>query len=277
MIRERLVKAHPDRDGAFRWRGDGVSRIEGLSDAVFGFAITLLVVSLDVPNSFGELRDLMRGFLPFAASFAVLVIIWHAQYKFFRRYGLEDTRTIVLTVVLLFVVLFYIYPLKFLFGTLIPMLYAGVAVPLGAPRAFVGPPAGQLTSAEWPSMMAIYGAGWVALYTVFALLYGHAYRKRAEIGLDELETLETRHSVIEQLVMIGLGLVSLGVALGAPALGIPPGAVGFLSGIVYMFIGPAQFIHWGLFARRRKRLVVEARARRAADAAAADVAPAGAA
>ena len=36
MIREHLIKAHPERDGAFRWRGDGVSRIEGLSDAVFG-------------------------------------------------------------------------------------------------------------------------------------------------------------------------------------------------------------------------------------------------
>jgi hypothetical protein len=40
VIREQLVKAHPERDGDFRWRGDGVSRIEGLSDAVFGFALT---------------------------------------------------------------------------------------------------------------------------------------------------------------------------------------------------------------------------------------------
>jgi hypothetical protein len=76
VIREQLIKAHPGRDGDFRWRGDGVSRIEGLSDAVFGFAVTLLVVSLD---------------------------------------GLEDGRTIVLNVALLFVVLFYIDPLEFLF------------------------------------------------------------------------------------------------------------------------------------------------------------------
>jgi len=31
-----------------------VLRIEGLADAVFGFALTLLVVSLEVPNTFDE-------------------------------------------------------------------------------------------------------------------------------------------------------------------------------------------------------------------------------
>ncbi len=36
MIRVHLMRAHPARDGAFRRRGDGVWRIEGLGDAVFG-------------------------------------------------------------------------------------------------------------------------------------------------------------------------------------------------------------------------------------------------
>lgn len=43
------------RDGDFRVRGKEVSRVEGLSDAVFGFAITLLVVSLEVPKTFALL------------------------------------------------------------------------------------------------------------------------------------------------------------------------------------------------------------------------------
>jgi hypothetical protein len=103
----------------FRWRGEGVSRIEGLSDTVFGFAITLLVVSLEVPKTSAELLESMLGFVPFVASFSVLFMIWRTQFQFFRHYGLEDKPTVRLTGMLLMGVLFAIYPLKFLFGFLL--------------------------------------------------------------------------------------------------------------------------------------------------------------
>jgi uncharacterized membrane protein len=53
-------------------RGREVSRIEGFSDAVFGFALTLLVVSLEVPDNFEGLKTIVRGFLPFALTFALV-------------------------------------------------------------------------------------------------------------------------------------------------------------------------------------------------------------
>src|SRR5205823_5293931 len=93
-----------------------VSRVEGFSDAVFAFAITLLVVSLEVPKTFEELMAAMRGFPAFAVCFALLFQVWWRHYKFFRSYDLEDSYVIALTGVLLFVVMFYVYPLKFMWS-----------------------------------------------------------------------------------------------------------------------------------------------------------------
>src|SRR5437016_9306640 len=81
MIREKLIDKGIGDNKKFRWRSHEISRTEGLSDAVFGFAITLLVVSLEVPKTFGELMQTMRGFGAFAISFTLLFMVWFNQYK----------------------------------------------------------------------------------------------------------------------------------------------------------------------------------------------------
>ena len=122
MLRARLAQSWHSGEEGFFWRGQEALRIEGFSDAVFAFAVTLLVVSLEVPNTFDELLASMRGFIAFAICFAVLLTVWFEQYKFFRRYGLNDNITMRLNAVLLFFVLFYVYPLKFLFTAWIDQL-----------------------------------------------------------------------------------------------------------------------------------------------------------
>ncbi len=95
----------------FRLRGTEVTRVEAFSDVVFGFALTLLVVSLEVPHTFNQLLAAMSGFVPFAVSFTILAQVWWVHHNFFRRYGLQDGATILLNLILLFVILFYVYPL----------------------------------------------------------------------------------------------------------------------------------------------------------------------
>jgi len=245
MLREALSKREPaERDG-FRLRGRGeVSRVEALSDGVIAFAITLLVVSLEVPRTFDELLVTMRGFLAFAITFAMLFHVWTVQYRFFRRYGLNDNFTIWMTALLLFVVLFYVYPLKFVWTFIVnALLGLGTTVETAAGRAEPVVRAEQV-----PTMLAVYGVGFAAVFAIFALLYLHAYRRRAALELNELERFDTVSSFQENALMSLIGLASVSLALTRS-----PRLVTF-SGLSYWLIGPVLFVHGYARGRRRRRI-----------------------
>lgn len=243
MLREKLVDKGIGDNKKFRWRSHEISRIEGLSDAVFAFAVTLLVVSLEVPKTFNELSVTLRGFGAFAISFTLLFIVWFNQYKFFRRYGLQDALTVCLNGALLFVVLFYVYPLKLLFSYLISGLTGGhgeVRLPNGNAELMVEP--GQM-----PTLMVVFGIGYILVFAVFVLLHLHAYRKRSELELNELEQFDTRNSMLEAALNCGIGLVSIAVALFG-------GAYANLSGPAYMLIAVVLTVHGMVMGRRRRQL-----------------------
>ena len=243
MIREKLIDRGYGENKKFRWRSHEVTRIEGLSDAVFGFAVTLLVVSLEVPKTFAELMEAMRGFGAFAICFTLLIVVWFNQYKFFRRYGLKDNYTVVLNCALLFVVLFYVYPLKFVFTFLISVFTgrgAKVRLPNGTIETMVES-ADQVTT-----LMIIFGIGYIAVFGVFVLLYWHALRQRERLELNELETFDTRTDIRESGLMVGIAVVSLAFAV------LLRNAT--LSGMTYMLTPVVMTVHGTLNGRRRKKL-----------------------
>jgi hypothetical protein len=245
VIRETLSKREAAVQNGFRLRGLGeVSRIEALSDGVIAFAITLLVVSLEVPRTFDELLVTMRGFLAFAITFAMLFHVWLVQYKFFRRYGLSDNFTIWLTALLLFVVLFYVYPLKFVW-TLIVNAFIGVGTSV---KTAAGQAEPVVRAEQIPTMLLIYGLGFAAVFAIFALLYLHAYRRRGELNLSELEAFDTRTWFQENALMSLVGLFSVSVALTRTH------RYMFLSGMSYWLIAPVLFVHGYLRGRRRRAL-----------------------
>jgi uncharacterized membrane protein len=243
MIREALIKKEPaERDG-FRLRGLGeVSRVEALSDGVIAFAITLLVVSLEVPRTFDELLVTMRGFLAFAITFAMLFHVWTVQYKFFRRYGLNDNFTIWMTALLLFVVLFYVYPLKFVW-TYIANALLGLGTTVETSAGRVEP---VVRGEQVPTMLAVYGAGFAAVFAIFALLYLHAYRRRGALDLNGLESFDTVTAFQENALMSLIGLLSVSIALTRNPHYMT------LAGMTYWLVAPVMFVHGHLRGRRRR-------------------------
>lgn len=239
---DRIAPFLARRDYGFRWRGKDISRLEGLSDAVFGFAITLLVVSLEAPKTFADLERMMHGIVSFGACFALLLLIWHSQYVFFRRYALDDGITFVLNAMLLFVVAFYVYPMKFLASVFVNGITGYREVDAA------GIPIVAMQYSDWRSLMLIYSVGFVGIYLVFALLYLHAHRLRDRLELNVLERFETRAALQEHGVMIGIGSVALILA----AADMPR-----IAGGAYILIGPLRTILGIGHGRHRKRLVSE--------------------
>jgi uncharacterized membrane protein len=226
MVRNHLISRPTSGEPGFRWRGAEVTRLEGFTDAVFAFAVTLLVVSLEVPKTFRELFEAMHGFLAFGVCFGLLAYVWHEHYRFFRRYALENPWVVFLNCALLFFVLFYVYPLKFLFSMVFDQ--------------------SQLEASDVRSLFTIWSLGYAAVYTVFGLLYLYAWRVREQLELTPLEAMRTRVSLMDQVCMVVVGVISILLAHT-----LPDALVG-LAGYVY-FLVPIYFWVVHSIAGRRER------------------------
>ncbi|MGA7156451.1 MAG: TMEM175 family protein [Acidobacteriaceae bacterium] len=192
-----------EKDG-FRLRGTESSRIDGFSDVVFGFSLTLIVVSSEVPRTYDQFHKILLGLVPFAICFGIFFSVWHAHYRFFRRYGVHDNATIWINCVLLFTVMFYAYPLKFLF-------------------TLIGTQATNIFSNPYQlrELMVVYGLGFTAIYYVIAVLYWNAWRQRRPLDLSPLET-----TITLSLMWDFLGVGSFGLLCCAIAYILPPDEAG---------------------------------------------------
>lgn len=227
---------------SFRWRGKTQTRLESFSNAVFGFAVTLLVVASEVPQTFGQLEEAMRGFIAFGLCFAVLVMLWYYHASYFRRYGINDAISVVLTATLLFLVLFYVYPLKFLTTMIVEGLMGNWSVTL--PDGSVVP---RIGSGESPRLMLIYSSGYCVIFCLFAVLYYRAYRFRDVLVLNADETFITLLSVQNCVIQASIGLASILLV------GLLPPTYAPLGGLIYFLIGPCVGLNVWLQIRKRKR------------------------
>jgi len=94
----------------------GLGRILALSDGVFAFSLTLLVVSLSVPTAASnsalasQLLDQAPNYFSYIISFAAVASIWyghHETFKYIRRY---DGRLIALNFGSLLLIAFLPFP-----------------------------------------------------------------------------------------------------------------------------------------------------------------------
>ena len=192
----------------FRLRGMEMTRLETFIDAAFAFAISMLViVAQQIPDDIASLLAGFKNVPTFVCSIAVLAIFWRGHWLWSRRYGLEDSVSILISWAMIVTILIFIYPLKAIFGAMWYMLSNGQV----GHRFSLHTTEDQ---ARW--IFAIYALGLIAISAEILLLYLRAWRLREPLRLNAREQLMTRAELTGWSIPMSVGIVSLTLAFVLP-------------------------------------------------------------
>ena len=218
-----------NQDPRINYRGEEASRIDNLTDAVFGIAITLLIFNLSNPNSFNDLITFTKTLPAFLISIAFVVLIWTEHLRFSAIYSMDDSVLMLLNTLFIALVIFYVYPLRFMMLFLTNYFF-GTDINI------------RISGNQVPDLLIYYGLVAFALYFLLFLFYQRALSLRAKLSLDAYEMMYTRFQKIRLVIMFAVPLVSIGLVLAIRPFSHIWASV--VAGNAYWLYYPAMLI-WG--------------------------------
>jgi uncharacterized membrane protein len=245
MIRE-AFKKNIGMSEEFRFRGMEPGRLENFSDAVFALAITLLLISTTPPTNFQQVKRSVIDLIPFILCVVFIVLIWHQHFIFYFRYGLRNGKMVALNAAFLTIVLFYVYPLKFLTKLIeFPIAW------LLNDTALWNELSGMISGKDMADLMIIYGLGATAVFFTLMQMYRFALKQAAELELNDIEIFDTKVSIRTNLLMGIVPIVSVLLALAFYT----KWYAGMISGFSYFLYTPVMMIHGNMVNKKRKKLL----------------------
>ena len=167
------------------------ARLDAFTDAAFAFAVTLLVIGgSDASATYEGLAAAVADVPTFAIGFAAIAMFWFAHVRWRSLRGEGDWLSIVLTLLLIFLVLIYIQPLRAMARSLAS--YLG-----GSGTPFVG---------DVGDLFIVYGAGFVAMSLATAGLFAESLRGNS---MDRERRAAARGEMIIWLILVATGIVSI--------------------------------------------------------------------
>ena len=167
------------------------ARLDNFTDAAFAFAVSLLVIGgAGAPQTFKQLVGALGDIPAFAFGFSVVLLFWAGHLRWRTLRGAGDGLSMMLTLLLVFLVLIYIQPLR------------GMAAATGL--WFTGQ--GKGFGGSLAGLFAVYGTGFVSMSLTMAALFTEAMRNAA------LDAQGQRTAIGERaiwLILAATGLVSV--------------------------------------------------------------------
>ena len=197
-------------------------RVESFSDGIFALAATLTVLDFSMDNLDYLGTGFWSNFLSFGVAFAVLVILWKTHYNFFRRTDYIDNWIIAENGLLLFVVIYYQFPLRELIRSILKSRINSME--------------------ELSSLFISYGIGFILIFLSIAMMY-HRNLVKNRGGNSLVYEQYYRHFMIFVLtgaISILLAYFQIGITIGLP-------------GCVYALLGPLCTWNARVFKKRTAR------------------------
>ena len=170
------------------------ARLDNFTDAAFAFALTLLVIGGSAaPTTYEMLAAAVAEVPAFAIGFAIIAMFWisHVRWRSFRGEG--GWVSVLLTVLLVFLVLIYVQPLRAMARSFSTFLG-------GSGTPFEG---------DVGDLFLVYGAGFSAMTATTAALFFEARRNPALGGEGRVAA---RGEGCIWLILTGTGLISIAMA-----------------------------------------------------------------
>jgi len=170
------------------------NRLDNFTDAAFAFAVTLLVIGgSDPPSDYAMLSAAVAEVPAFAIGFAIITMFWfgHVRWRGYRGQG--DALSVFLTVLLVFLVLIYVQPLRAMARSFSSFLG-------GSGTPFVG---------DTGDLFFIYGLGFVAMAATMTALFREALRNPE---LSRLDRYALHGEIVIWLILVTTGVISLVLA-----------------------------------------------------------------
>lgn len=214
------------------------SRVDAFVDAAFAFCMTLLVVTGGaLPQTVDDLMAALVRIPAFAVGFALLALFWWAHHQFRQIHRRDDSTSLLLSLIIVFVIMIYVYPLRLL-GESTAYYISGRTLP-GSELV--------RSAADMSVLYVVYGIGFLILDLLYILLFRHAAR-HAE---TEALRVAARDSAACWLISAVIGCLSVALALLLPptnawSAGVP--------GMAYMLIPMLIGLYFAVVLGRRSRL-----------------------